>query len=272
MSDDQTEVIEHAVRAGRDPRWRLFVQGALVLFAVAVLVMVGLYLRLNSTTSFLHGQVDALTSQQAAAARDAQQLAAQVRGLGATPVVSPPAAVPGPAGPQGPGPSQAEIDDAVNGYFAQHPPGATPAMIAVQVASYLTTNPPAPGRPPTQAEIATATSDYLSSHVAQFQGQPGATGAAGPTGAPGQDATDAQVQSAVAAYCSTHNGCAGPAGADGPAGAQGAQGISVTDLAFQRDSSGACQVVITLHDPATNTDTTITHPAGAAACPLLGGG
>lgn len=188
-------------------------------------------------------------------ATDAQALKDQVLRLGGTPVVEPakPAAVPAPVA--GPGPTQAQIDDAVAAQLAAHPPAAgqsaTPAMVATAVADYLTVNPPAPGRPPTAAEISTAASSYISTHAADFQG---------PGGAAGQSATDAQVAASVAAYCDAHNSCAG---------GTGAQGVSVTDVAFQRDDTGTCEVVVALHDPGTGVDTTATHPAGDAACPLV---
>ncbi|MGH3536357.1 MAG: hypothetical protein ACRDQG_16820, partial [Pseudonocardiaceae bacterium] len=79
---------------------------------------------------------------------------------------------------------------------------------------------------------------------------------------------------AVGAYCAAHGDCAGPAGKPGAAGQQGAQGVSITDLKFQRDSSGSCHVVVSLHNPADGTDSTVTHPAGDAACtglPIPGG-
>lgn len=269
MTDDaKTEIVEHATRAARDQRWRRWTTVKLAVACVLFVVLAGVAIYEIATTNSLGREVGVLSGQQRDAAVAAQQLAAQLHEHGLTPVVAPPTPVVGPAGPtgpQGPGPSQAQIDQAVNNYFTQHPPGATPAMVAMQVAAYLTANPPPAGRAPTQQEIATATSDYLTAHAAQFQGQ---------AGTPGQNATDEQVSSAVAAFCSTHNGCVGPVGAagqNGKDGAQGAQGVSVTNVVFQRDATGTCQAVITLHDPATSTDTTITHPAGAAACPLLHG-
>lgn len=257
---DQTQVIEHAARQGRDPRWRRFVTAMLGLLAASVAALGVVLIVQYGNTSDLRGQVVALSGQQAAAAHDAQQLAEQLHEHGLTPVVQPPTPVQGPVGPQGPGPSQQEIDDSVNRYFDAHPPGATPAMVAVQVAEYLTQHPPV-----TQDQITTAASDFIAAHQSLFTGPVGPTGVAGPTGQPGADATDAQVAAAVTAYCAAHSSCTGSVG---PAGAQGVQGISVTDLVFQRDQSGTCQVVITLHDPATGTDTTITHPAGDAACPI----
>lgn len=105
MTDDtKREVVEHAVRASRDPRWRLFVRGALVVLALSVVAMMLLYVQQVTTTSDLRGEVGVLASQQADAAHGEQQLAGQVRALGATPIVSPAApvsGVPGPAGQNG---------------------------------------------------------------------------------------------------------------------------------------------------------------------------
>jgi hypothetical protein len=207
-------------------------------------------------------------------ASQAQQLAQQVRSLGGTPVVTP--ATPGPQGPtgaQGPGPSDAQIADAVTRYLQVHPPAAgqpaTPAMVATAVAAYLTVNPPQPGRAPTAQEITTATSTYLATHPTEFQGVPGAAGAAGQNGVNGKDATDAQVAAAVDAYCSIRGACVGTTGAMGQAGDQGQQGVSVTDVAPVRRSDGSCVWVVSLHDPATGKDSTVTHPANDVACPLF---
>jgi hypothetical protein len=139
-------------------------------------------------------------------------------------------------------------------------------MVATAVGDYLTAHPPQPGRPPTAAEIATATTDYLTAHSAQFSGP------AGTAGTSGKDATNAQVAAAVDAYCSAHNNCAGQAGKDGKDGKdgkQGPQGVSFTDLQFVRNSSGTCQAIVYFHDPATGRDSTVTHTAGDAACPVV---
>jgi hypothetical protein len=171
---------------------------------------------------YLSSRSNQLAEQQAGAAVAAQQLAGQVRALGATPVVSPPAPVApvtgaqGPRGEQGPGPSQQQIDAAVAGYLAAHPPApgkdATAAQVSAAVGAYLSAHPPLPGRPPTAEEIAGAVSTYCSAHG----------GCAGPSG---QDATDSQVAQAVAAYCGrSPSPCQGPAGADGPSGPPGPSG------------------------------------------------
>lgn len=257
---DPQQTARIAAKGARDSRGHK-------LFKVAVgILVVGLLLAGTGVAFLVSGQRSAATA--------AQELAHQVRELGGTPVVSAPAPIAGPAGQkgdtgkQGPGPTQQQIDDAVFGYFAVHPPGATPAMVAVQVAAYLTAHPPRPGPPPTAAQISTAASDYIGAHAADFQGQPGQNGANGSNGTdgqPGQNATDDQVAAAVAAYCDSHGQCQGQQGTQGD---QGAQGVSITDLQFERDTDGTCMAVVTLHDPATNTDTTVSHTAGDAACPI----
>lgn len=240
-----------AVTDARDHR-RDRIIAVLVVATVLGLVYVGWQLyESRSRTASLQSQLEGLVGQEAAAEAGERQLATQVRQLGAQPVVQPPASThPAPAA------TQDQVDGAVDGYLAAHPPvGATPAMIAVQVAQYLTAHPPAGGPPPTAAVIATAAGDYISAHAADFRGQ---TGQAGQDGHDGQNATDAQVASTVAAYCANHDACTGQAGP---------QGVSVTDVSFDRSTDGTCQAVIALHNPATGADSTITHPAGDAACP-----
>lgn len=92
-------------------------------------------------------------------------------------------------------------------------------------------------------------------------------------GTPGRDAPTPDWAAQVAAYCGQANEpCRGTAGHDGTNGTNGtdgkdgAQGVSVTDVAPIRDDNGQCQWVVTLHDPATGKDSTVTHPASDAAC------
>lgn len=252
---DTERIVTQAAEAAHDRRSHRGLIIAVALAAVGVLGLFGLLLAQRV-------QVAQVRQQQAEAAVVAQRLADQVRALGARPVVQPPTPV-APAVPEAPpstrvvGPTQADLDAAVERYFATHPPGDTPAIVATKVAAYLTAHPPKPGPPPTPAMIATAASHYIQAHAADFRGQPGINGTNGVDGKPGQDATDAQVQAAVSSYCDAHNQCQGP---------QGLQGVSVSDVEFDRDDSGTCMVVVTLHNPATGNNSTITHPAGDAAC------
>lgn len=255
-----------AAEDARDSRAHKVMAALGIAAVLGVLVLGGVLLWLLGHSGQQDAQINHLIDTGNDSAKKSGQLADQVKALGATPIVQP--AVPAPSGPTivnaapiaAPGPTQAQIDDAVAAYLIAHPPApgksVTPAMVATAVGDFLTAYPPTPGRPPTAQEIASAATDYLSTHAAQF------TGATGQTGQAGKDATDAQVSAAVDAYCSTHGKCAGPAGG------QGLQGVSFTDLQFRRDSSGTCQAIAFLHDPATGKDTSATHTAGDAACPV----
>lgn len=210
-------------------RWIFGLVAAGAAFAVVLFVLV----------LVLRGQVADVAGQQSTAAVAAQRLAAQIRQHGLTPVVQAPAPIVVQpvviTGKQGPGPTQQQIDNAVIDYFAAHPPGATPAMVGVQVAAYLTAHPPKPGPPPTPAQIATAAADYIAAHAADFQGVAGTAGTNGANGSPGADATDAQVASAVTAYCDAHSQCQGPTGATGP------QGPPVASWSWQDPTSGVTE-------------------------------
>jgi hypothetical protein len=269
VTDEQLnrQIVQPAADAGKDDRAHRF------LYVGAVLFLLGLGFLAWQWFS-QRQQINELRQSSDERAVQAGQLYRQVQALGGTPVVqpSPPAATPGPTGPTGPpgpGPTPAQIDAAVAAQLAAHPPApgrnATPAMVAAAVAEFLTANPPQPGRPPTPQEIASAASSYIARHLADFQGPAG------------KDASDAQVAATVDAYCSAHNKCAGAVGASGATGApgaagatgpQGPQGVSFTDLRFVRSSSGACHAIATFHDPATGKDSTVSHSAGDAACPL----
>lgn len=271
MTDmDRQTAVDAAVHAARDNRGHRVLYALVAVAVVGVLVLFLYAYTQKQRSDDLTAQVGQLTtearhlsSQQEQAAVAGQQLAAQLKGLGQQPVVTPPTPVTAQPGQPGPGPTQAEIDDAVSRYFVQHPlpPGQLPPVseVAGLVAQYLIANPPAPGQDATPQMVSDAVTSYCTGH----------NGCAGPAGQNGQNATDQQVAQEVSAYCATHNDCAGTPGVNGKDGATGPQGVSITDLVFQRDSSGVCQAIVTLHDPATNTDNTVSHPAGDAACPLL---
>lgn len=141
----------------------------------------------------------------------------QLQQHGLTPSVPPPSEIlrglPGPAGPagaQGPGPSDVQVQTAVDAYLAIHPPAAganaTDVQIITAVTTYLRAYPPPPGPPgpgPTDTQIAGAVAVYVSAHPppAGPQGPQGNQGNTGPAGASGS---------------SGPQGPAGPAGATGP--------------------------------------------------------
>lgn len=231
MTDPTREQItKQAADAARERHTLIYLAvGGAALMAVVLFV---LFLDQRSQTSALAGQVGALASAANQNAAGERTLASQVQQLGGTPAVRVPTAAVGPSGPQGPGPSQQQINDAVNAYFGAHPlpPGQLPTatQVATAVAAYLEANPPV-----TPAQVVAAVVSYCST----------ANGCRGPSGAdgqPGQNATDAQVAAAVSAYCSqASNPCqgpAGPTGATGPSGAQGVPGPACPDGYTQHDA------------------------------------
>jgi hypothetical protein len=216
----------------RIPLWLLAVVGALIVVVVALLSLL-----LNSHIQTSQNAADTANANSAAIKSQAAPLAGQVQsvcnsgGVAATQLAASGActqaqrvqsvvAIPGPTGPQGPGPSQSQIDDAVNRYFAAHPlpAGQLPPVseVASLVATYLAANPPAPGANATPQMVTDAVTNYCGSH----------NGCAGPAG---QNATDSQVATEVANYCAAHDNCAGPqgtAGANGQNGTNGTNGVN----------------------------------------------
>jgi hypothetical protein len=211
------------------PAWLLLALGALT---VAALIPLSILMTshanasqtsadtANSGLAAVKSQAAPLAGQVQAVCGEGGAAAAQLSSAGACAqaskvqqvVVSGP---PGASGPPGPGPSQGQIDTAVNAYLAVHPPApgqnATAEQVATAVAAFLDLNPPTPGRPPTTAEVAAAVVNYC-----QANG-----GCLGPAG---QNATSAQVASAVADYCAVHAECAGPTGPGGAGGPTGEPG------------------------------------------------
>jgi hypothetical protein len=168
-------------------------------------------------------------------------------------------------------PTDSQIAAVVDKWLSAHADqlkGAPPteAVIAAVVTQYMTEHPAQPGRPPTADEISMATASYIAAHADQFKGDKG------------NSPTSAEITDAVQQVCSvTPSPCAGPPGSPGANGAngtngvdgkQGPQGVSVSDVNFARDSSGRCQFVVVLHDPASNADTVVYHPAPDTLCPV----
>jgi hypothetical protein len=171
----------------------------------------------KSQAAPLAGQVQSVCDQGGVAATALNNAGACTQASKVQSVVEEPGPS-GPSGPAGPGPSQDEINAAVNAYFGVHPlpPGQLPPVseVAGLVAQYLQANPPAAGQNATPGMVSDAVSSYCAAN----------NGCAGPAGATGPGATDAQVQQQVATYCAAHDNCAGPAGTNGTNGSNGAPG------------------------------------------------
>jgi hypothetical protein len=146
---------------------------------------------------------------------------------------------PGKQGERGPGPTQTQVNAAVEDYFRAHPlpEGKSPTVeqVANAVGTYLRTTPPEPGRPPTADEIAMATAAYIADHAHEFQGPEGKQGE------PGRPPTADEVRAAVATYCADNGGCRG---------AQGPQGTGITAAKLRRDDQQICTLYLTWENPA----------------------
>lgn len=194
-------------------------------------------------------------------------------------IVQTQAAAPPKQGEPGPGPTQEQVDQAVQQYCAvdNRCEGKSPTVeqLVTVVGDYLRLNPPEPGRPPTPEEIAVAVANYIADHIEDFRGPAGKD-------APPPSADD--LQTAVAEYCSVDSRCRGP---------QGPQGVGVTGAELHRDAQGVCTLYFNLQNPANSqtsqvsvqvsdelcgtppdTTTTNTPPPSTESSnpPLLGGG
>lgn len=160
----------------------------------------------------------------------------QLKQHGIKPSVPPPSAIvsdaagpSGPAGVQGPGPSQAQVNAAVDSYLAANPPsGSVPAgEIQTDVTAYLVAH-PVQGQTPSDAQVATAVAAYLAIHPPP-SGPSGPTGAAGAAGSPGAPGLDGNP------------GPSGPTGPQGPPGQDGAPGAPPAGWGYV-DPSGTTYV------------------------------
>lgn len=180
MTDELTKITGPAVReAAALPRRVVVVLGALL--AVFLLCAAAVAWVLVSQ----HDKINDLSAQASANTTAAQQLAEQVKTLGAVPVATPAAGPAGAAGATGPA--------GVAGATGQQ-------------------GPPGPAGPPGGTGPPGAT------------GATGAAGTRGDTGTPGKDGATGAAGQDGAAGTAGPAGPAGPQGATGPAGAPGADG------------------------------------------------
>lgn len=232
----------------------------LALALLAILVLVWMVTRLGAASGQLDTQRRQLSAQNAAITQLAAGLGTteqQLKAHGISPSAPPPASIiaqAGPAGPPGPGPSDAQVQAAVDVYLGEHPPtGTVPAaQVEADVTAYLAQHPPAPGPPPSDAQVADAVATYMAAHPAP----------SGPPGSPG-----AQGQPGVG-----ETGPAGPPGAAGPQGPQGEPGPACPSgyqLTSETMASGR-QALVCEQPPSPSASATATPPpptAGPAPTP-----
>lgn len=204
-------------------RWTWYVAVVLAALIVAWLVVAVVHLsheanasahRLDTARSArttLRGDLDAQSKALAQANR-------RLRHAGEPQVAVPPTTGPPISGPQGePGPRG---------------PGPSNAQIAQAVASYCAATGACAGRGPTTAQVAAAVATYCTANgdcrgPQGDTGKPGrsVTGPKGEVGAAGPPPTSGQVADAVAAYCADGR-CRGAQGEPGPAGPPGKDGTA----------------------------------------------
>lgn len=166
-------------------------------------------------------------------------LISQVERLGREPVVSE-AELPPKAPPAAGEVTAADIEVAVGDYFQRFPirvPQVSAGAIQSAVSEYLVTNPPAPGRPPTDREIAEQVVGYLTVNPPPA----GPAGEAGEAGADGRDGKD---------------GLAGASGKDGKDG----RAITAAKL-------DGCTLVVDFSDGTSRSMGPICGPEGVAGPP-----
>lgn len=228
------EIVQHAVNAGRDPAWRRRIYAFVAIMvismaALAVLLVITYFAERN------------LAAQQSQAAVAAQQLARQVRDLGATPIVAAPSAVQGVAGPTGPAGTNGTNGRGIVGTAIAN--GSL--IVAYSDGSTQNVGPvTGPAGKDGRSVVSTAIvgdhldvtySDATTTDVGPVVGPQGTAGAAGRGIASATiDATTGHlmvtytdgttVDAGQAVGPSGATGPAGPSGAPGPAGAQGVAG------------------------------------------------
>lgn len=202
-------------RLGRDRRGTLLLAGVGIAVLVFVVYANSRFNALRAEEKRQEQNVTALSSYLA----DTESV---LKAHNYSPVPPPPEKIiQGPAGPAGPGPSDAQVAAAVAAYLQQHPIAGQPPttdQVAAVVAVYLAQHPPAAGKTgpgPSDTQIQAAVAVWETAHPTTApSGPPGPTGPPGPAGASG---VSGAAGPSGAAGAQGSRGPSGPSGASGPA-------------------------------------------------------
>lgn len=153
----------------------------------------------------------------------------------------------GPEGPEGPqGPQGAQ---GIQGPRGERGPGPTLAQVRQAVQLYCSRQPggSCEGPGPTQQEVIAAVTEFCAD--GRCRGPQGEIGAEGPQGERGPAPTAEQIRAVVNEYCAEQPGgsCEGPKGEQGDEGERGPRGYTVTRAEIQEREDG-CYVVFFLND------------------------
>jgi hypothetical protein len=228
--------LHEALTSARRSR-RLFTAFAAAFVAALIALAAALWLVAHNQDKHVDALRTSVAANSAALHEANHRLAANGQPTVAVPSVGPA----GQEGPPGPGPSAAEVQQAVDLYCS----GGI-----------------CNGHGPSRSEVAAAVVTYCNVR-GDCQGPKGGTGAPGDIGATGPGPSDPQVASAVAGYCDAHNQCQGPSGSDGSNGTDGRDGKdapTITAVAFSGNAA-ACELDVTLSD-----STVLTTPVPGSFC------
>lgn len=242
---DSTTAAQVIARGAKDDRGHAWFKLMAALALLGTLLLAGGVLWMAVDANNLRSTVASVSNQQAQAATIAQQLASQLRGMGAVPVASPPAPVSGQQGPAGAsGPSGRGISSTVitGGHLVVGYTDGTTADEGQVVGKDGTgiTSSVVNGAGHLILSYSNGAVDDVGAVVGPA-GADGSTGAAGATGAAGTAGSNGQDGCGIAsvgesdgnlvvnytgATCATPSATVGPlpAGPQGPAGATGATG------------------------------------------------
>lgn len=230
LVQDLKPVVVKATRQ-RPPFWR---EPWFWCYLLGGMVVALLFWTMQAHASQQTHDLKAAQGDASSANRAVSALASQVRGFGGTPVATASAAA-GKQGERGPGPTDAQIAVAVNGYCDLHDGCVgTPSKTQVTAAVHAFCSAGAcRGQSGTRGPVGRSGSP----------GASGSSGAAGSQGPAGPGPTDDQIAAAVAAYCTAHGNCTGPAGPAGSTGPTGPAGRGVASI----DCKGLGLNQLTIH-------------------------
>lgn len=179
------------------------------------------------------------------------------------PQISVPEAGPtGPPGERGPGPTQAQVVQALSRFCADNDCTPTPTVdqVAAAISDFCSDGAcrgedGENGQNGTDGENGRApTAEEIGAAVAAFCADGSCRGADGEDGKQGPPPSDEQVRAQVAVYCAANNECRGPEGPEGDAGQtgeRGPQGIGIKSITCPESGDW----VITLTDDSVQTVT-----------------
>lgn len=155
-----------------------------------------------------------------------------------------------PPPPTATGLSVSQVRDILDERLSRLPKPITVDQVTTIAADIYAKNKPENGLNATPEMVATVVTSYCSNGAC-----------VGPAGKDQPPLTEAQILAQVTTYCDAHSDCAGPPGR------QGVAGVSFARQYFARDEEDRCVSYVESYNPATDSTSTSSSPAGDASCP-----